>query len=459
MPATACQPFVRTTRTPRTALLLAAALALAACSPEGAGSSTAGPSTSAEATRPATGDASGPTSAAGVLTRADVPDAFTPVTVRPLSASTFPFPGSDGKYHIVYDLELTNASRVPATLDRLDVVDAANPATVVVSYAGTALVQDNCPYGDCNRLRRLPSDPATDTAIPAQESRALLVDFAVDAPDKAPKVVLHHLYGKGAVNPGSTEPVAVDYLAAPLDIAAGTPRVIGPPVKGDRWVALNGCCLPGFPHRTSLSTFNGQLINGQRFAIDWKRVNEDGAFYAGDKSRNESYVDYEAPIYAVADGTITSTLDKFDPNPPGILPATDPVLGPKLTVQTVDGNHIVQDIGGGAYAFYAHLVKGSLLVSPGDRVTKGQVIAKLGNTGNSNASHLHFHLMNGPSVLGSDGLPYVIDRFAYDGQVAPRAILDADDYLTGQFLQGRLPNPEPRTDQLPSSLAIINFPA
>jgi murein DD-endopeptidase MepM/ murein hydrolase activator NlpD len=119
----------------------------------------------------------------------------------------------------------------------------------------------------------------------------------------------------------------------------------------------------------------------------------------------------------------------------------------------------VQDIGGGAFAFYAHLQRGSLLVRPGDRVAKGQVIAKLGNTGNANASHMHFHLMDGPSVLGSDGLPYVIDRFSYDGQVAPQALFDADDFLSGQFLQGRLPTPEPRTDQLPAALAIVNFPA
>ena len=392
-------------------------------------------------------------------TAARVPDAFTSVTVRPLSASTFPFPGSDGKYHIVYDLELTNASRVPATLDKLDVVDAANTSAVIASYSGTRLVQQNCPYGDCNRLRHLPSAPATDTAIPAQESRALFVDFTVDSPTQAPKTVLHHLYGQGAANPGSAAPVAIDYLGAPLDIAVGAPRVIGAPVKGDRWVALNGCCLPGFPHRSSLATFNGQLINGQRFAIDWKQANEDGAFYTGDKTKNESYVDYGATIYAVADGTITSTLDELDPNPPGILPAADPVLAPKITVENVDGNHIVQDIGSGAFAFYAHLEKGSLLVHPGDKVTKGQMIAKLGNTGNANASHLHFHLMNGPSVLGSDSLPYVIDRFSYDGQVAPQAIIDADDYLTGQFLQGRLPNPEPRTEQLPSALAIVNFAA
>ena len=35
----------------------------------------------------------------------------------------------------------------------------------------------------------------------------------------------------------------------------------------------------------------------------------------------------------------------------------------------------------------------------------------------------------------------------------------ADDYLSGQFLQNRLPTPEPRTDQLPSALAIVDFPA
>ena len=77
---------------------------------------------------------------------------------------------------------------------------------MLASYSGTALVAPDCPYGDCNRLRRLPSAPATDTGIPAQESRALLVDFTLDSLDKAPKAVLHRLHGAGAVNPGSTEP-------------------------------------------------------------------------------------------------------------------------------------------------------------------------------------------------------------------------------------------------------------
>lgn len=376
-----------------------------------------------------------------------VTDAFTAVTVRPLSAAAVPFLGSDGRQHLAYDVELTNASAVPATLTRLDVVDAADRSRVLASFGGPDLVE---------RLRRLPSAPATDAAVPPQESRLLFVDLA-GAPGTLPTAVLHHLFVDAVASPAVRTPGPLDYVVAPL-ATGGTARVIGPPVTGERWVAVNGCCEPGFPHRSSPSTFNGELVNGQRFAIDWKQLDADGQFYSGDRTRNESYVDYGADIVAVADGTITATLDTLDANAPGVLPANDPVLGPQITVQTVDGNHIVQDVGDGAFAFYAHLQKGSLLVKPGDRVTKGQVIAKLGNTGNANASHMHFHLMNGPSPLGADGLPYVIDRFDYRGALDPQQIVDADDYLTGRFVNGPLPAPQPRTDELPLAWAIVDFP-
>ena len=160
----------------------------------------------------------------------------------------------------------------------------------------------------------------------------------------------------------------------------------------------------------------------------------------------------------MADGTVIDTLDEMVANVPGTLPADDPVLAAKLTVRNVDGNHIVLDLGGAVYAVYAHLIKGSLRVKPGDRVNKGDKIAKLGNTGNANASHLHFQLMNGPSLLGADGLPYVFDRFIYHGQVAPEKIIDADYYLSGSFFEGNLPAGQPRTDQLPTNLAIVEFP-
>ncbi|MGW0025831.1 M23 family metallopeptidase, partial [Rhodococcus sp. NPDC003383] len=178
----------------------------------------------------------------------------------------------------------------------------------------------------------------------------------------------------------------------------------------------------------------------------------------GKGSQVRHYVDYGTDILAVADGTVVSILDGMEANAPGVLPASNPELAAKLTVENVDGNHVVLDLGNGVYAMYAHMISGSVTVKPGDKVTEGQVLGKLGNTGNANASHLHFQLMDGPSLLEADSLPYEIKGFDYDGQVAPQQIADADDYLSGTFLQGKLPEPESRTDELPLNLAIVDFP-
>lgn len=151
-------------------------------------------------------------------------------------------------------------------------------------------------------------------------------------------------------------------------------------------------------------------------------------------------------------------MSRASSNAPGVLPASDPALAAKLTAQNVDGNHVVLDLGGGVYAMYAHMIPGSLTVKPGDMVTEGQVLGKLGNTGNANASHLHFQLMNGPSLLEADSLPYELKGFDYAGQVPTQTIADADDYLSGTFVDRAQLTREPRTDELPLNLAVVDFP-
>jgi Peptidase family M23 len=392
---------------------------------------------------------------AGMMT---VSDSFSPVVVTPVSNSTFPWLGTDQKYHACYDLQLTNASRLPATLTMVQAVDAEHPDTVVASISGAQLVDPGCAYGDCNRLRMLPSSKASDTVMPPGQSRALLVDVTLDSLQQVPAAVAHRLFLTGQAVPPATEPTPISYLAAPFDISAGKPLVIAPPLRGTNWVAVNGCYGSGGVHRPALNSLNGKLTNSQRFAIDWMKLNDAGEFYSGDKTKNESYADYGQAVYAVADGTVSSTLDTVDAGTPGVLPANDPVLGPKITIQNVDGNHIIVDLGGGVWAMYAHLIRGSLLVTTGDRVKKGQKIAELGNTGNSSGPHLHFQLMDNASLLQADAVPYVIDGFTYQGQVSYAAWEASDAYESGTYFQGKLPNGEPRTEQLPLGLTIVDFP-
>ena len=57
------------------------------------------------------------------------------------------------------------------------------------------------------------------------------------------------------------------------------------------------------------------------------------------------------------------------------------------------GVYLVIDHGNGYQTLYGHC--SSLLVSPGESVKKGQVIARMGSTGNSTGNHLHFEIKRG----------------------------------------------------------------
>jgi murein DD-endopeptidase MepM/ murein hydrolase activator NlpD len=135
------------------------------------------------------------------------------------------------------------------------------------------------------------------------------------------------------------------------------------------------------------------------------QINEDLRTHHGDPKDNGNYLCFGADALAVGDGVVVEVKDGIPEN----IPNQTPVV--PITLDTVAGNHINLDLGGGVYAMYAHLQPGSLRVKVGDKVKRGQVLALVGNTGNSTEPHLHFQLMNGNSPLGSDGLPYALSGF------------------------------------------------
>ena len=110
------------------------------------------------------------------------------------------------------------------------------------------------------------------------------------------------------------------------------------------------------------------------------------------------------------------------------------------------GNHVVVRIGGGVYAQYYHLQPGSIEVRKGEHVHTGQLLGKLGNTGNSFSPHLHFELSSGPNVFTSNSRPFVFDRYRWAGEADLEKSTETDLVIRGK------PRTERKTHPLYPSL-------
>lgn len=90
-------------------------------------------------------------------------------------------------------------------------------------------------------------------------------------------------------------------------------------------------------------------------------------------------------------------FDIANPAAPGVMAADNGVVVAVGWDRYGYGNHVIIDHGGGLSTLYAHLTE--YYVNVGDHVSRGQVIAKMGSTGRSTGTHLHFETrINGVTV-------------------------------------------------------------
>ena len=173
------------------------------------------------------------------------------------------------------------------------------------------------------------------------------------------------------------------------------------PVKGNILIANMGT---NYCHH--------RIMNSQEFGFDIVCLNEKLAVYKKDPPAKltDSY-SFRQNILAAADGVVVKIANKFpdsisEPSENKDLKTKMMALIPEIGFDNaVGGNHVIIDHGNGEYGFYAHLSEGTIKVAAGDRVKKGQVIALLGSTGNSDGPHLHFQITDSPELVNANGLP------------------------------------------------------
>jgi hypothetical protein len=344
-----------------------------------------------------------------------------------------PFRGSDGRTHLVYELWITNFSSGDATVERVEVRGDGAPLATLDAAAVAG------------RLQPAGARDASPT-LPASGTSLLFVHLSVPS-GAVPARLTHAVTARIAAAPPDQRQMTLD--GGDVTVALRPVVVIGPPLRGDRYIAADSCCDAARHTRAALPV-DGRVRLAQRFAVDWEQLDGGDRIYVGAREALASYTIFGAEALAVADARVAAVVDGLPEQVPGQMPVS-------ISIAQADGNSVVLDLGGGRFALYAHLQPGSLRVRAGDRVRRGQVLGLVGNSGNSLAPHLHFHVMDGPSPLDANGLPYEIDAFSVTGHSPGTAAFDAAEADGTPLAITPVTPPAAVTRALPLDQSIVRF--
>ncbi|HEV7732624.1 MAG TPA: M23 family metallopeptidase [Candidatus Binatia bacterium] len=344
--------------------------------------------------------------------------------------------GSDGREHLEYDLVLTNAFSTPVTLTAIEVL-APDGHTLLRLDEEDLTVRTGPLLG---------GTPTREVA--ASGVLATTIDLAIP-PGSAPPRVGHRI----TYTLPDTLLAAIigsrEILGPELTVDPRAPIAIASPIRGDGWMNANGCCDPAAPHRLMRLVVDGtRWTKMETFAIDWVRL-RDGRLFTGDGASPTQWFGYDAEVLAVADGTVVSVRNDMPDQTPN-----QAVAGMHAPTDFT-GNHVVLQLAPQVWATYAHLRPGSVDVREGDRITRGQRLGRLGNTGNSSAPHLHFQLSDGPDVVTSNSLPFVLTSYTRAGTVDPAQLDDASGDPLAPVLVVTGP-PKPQAGTLPLAYTVID---
>jgi hypothetical protein len=335
------------------------------------------------------------------------------------------------KQELVYEIHLTNFSPYDLLLHSLTVLDES-------SHRQLSMWSDR-DLAKRFRLLGKPDDAENPSMVVHSGQTAIVYIEYECAASELPAELVHHVdysiagqQARFTVGGGRTT------------IQTEAPVELSPPLRGGPWVAVYS---PDWQrgHRRMFYAIDGTAHVPGRFAVDFFMVDDQGKTTHGDSDRVQDALDYGAAVLAVADAKVVAIRD-------GIPESEKISQNYKHSLEDAPGNHIVLQLDDHRFAVYEHLKPGSIRVSVGSRVRRGQIIAALGFTGDSTGPHLHFDVANGPEPLNAEGLPFVCTQFNLIGRykrVEDLGVRRWEPLAAGQ--------PELRVHEMPQPNAVLLF--
>jgi len=332
---------------------------------------------------------------------------------------------------LVYELHITNFDTVPLTLKQVEVFGDDESKVALATLADASFSKAMIHVGGAMAMADTKTKPSDAGVILPGTRVVLYIWVELPAGASVPGRLLHRM---AFFAPNSS----TDATLAAFEVSVGRSAVpvLALPFHGGTWLAGDGPANDS-SHRRSIFAIDGYIRSPERFAIDWVKVGPNGDSRRHATQTPDDYWGWGEPVLAVADGEIIQVVDGFADNALG--------NSPPITLDNIAGNHVVLRIGADRYVTYAHLQNGSMKVRPHQQVHAGDVLALLGNSGNTTGPHLHLQVTDRDSVLKSEGVPFVFPSFTYLG---PGSEYELDKHITVRW-----------SDSIPPGDGVLEFPA
>jgi Peptidase family M23 len=378
------------------------------------------------------------------------PLVITPVVWNVIAKPIHPVMGTDGRIHLAYEMLFTNISTSTVHLKTIEVVDPTQNNRVVGTDRVVTIKNEDVTTKFRLLALKAPMLDLADFSSRLRPGRSaiLFLDVTFDDLRDMPRRIKHRV--TVSQTDAQNNPVLITGVGDLTNISETEAVVLTPPLRGDRWVDASGCCAIISPHRYTILPTNGTLRPPEKYAIDFIQLDAQGRALVGDLKDLHNWPFYGADVLAAAAGKVVEVVDDLPDQVPGQLPSN-------ITAADAAGNHVIVDIGHRRFILYAHLIPGSVGVSEGQFVAQGQFLGRLGNSGNTDAPHLHFQVMNRPSALDANGLPFVFRRMELRGRFAGTLDQLNTAAFSGGVLQIDPGGSGERKKEMPLTLDVLDF--